>query len=724
MTTKFGLSFLFILFLNSNVIIGQWYLQNPYPTNQDLYSVSFISQTTGWILGKNNTVLKTTDEGNSWKFLNLAPGRTLNYITFSDSTTGWIVGNGGLILKTTDRGDNWFTFSDSLYADLNKVFFTSENTGYIIGSAGTLLKTTNKGLSWFQQYSGTTTNLLSISFYQSWGYISGSDGTIIKTNDSGLNWLKLIPSIVFYSITNTSESNVWGSNGTKLMRSTNGGLTWFVNNYSDNSLFVRFFSPTDGFSASSDVISRNRNQGTKWESININGSPREMCYTGLGRYWFVGDKGLIYHSIDSAKTWKSLSGISGSSVQSINFTTPDSGWAGGSTLIRTTNGGGKWEDVPGFYDYLNHAIPSYVDMISYYVIYSLHFINSKTGWLSVQVMYVNGAHHTFIVKTTDGGLTWITQDILYDTYRTLVSFNFVSPQIGYCSGHIENESGLVYKTTNGGNNWTIIKRDTLSAFYSAFFVNKDTGWVGGWNGSNGALYKTTDGGNSWLSQWDTTLHYNYPSSIYFVTPDIGYIAGAYGLIIKTTNGGITWTIKKNDGLAGNKIQFFNTLEGVCLSYRGYLETSDGGDTWIEKKIILIPGYQMGQLWDMFFLNKETGWISDLNGSIFSSKDRISFIENGHYNSGLINQYRLLQNYPNPFNPSTNITYRLLKKSLVTIKIYNVLGKEVLTLINEVKEPGSYKINFNAGNYNLSSGIYFYRLITPDYNETKKMVLLK
>ncbi len=477
MVSKFTLSFLFLLLLNSNVIIGQWYLQNAYPTNQDLYSVSFISQTKGWILGKNNIILETTDEGNNWKFIDPAPGRTLNYITFSDSTTGWIVGKGGLILKTTDRGDNWFTFSDSLYADLNKILFTSENTGYIIGSAGTILKTTNKGLSWFQQYSGTTSNLLAITFYQSWGYISGSDGTLLKTNDSGLNWLKLLSSIVFYSITNTSESNVWGCNGSNLFRSTNGGFTWFINNYNDKSLFVRFFSPTDGFSASTNVISRNTNQGTNWNPININGSPKEMCLTGQGKYWLVGDKGLIYHSIDSAKTWKSFSRVSGQFINSIYFATPDSGWAGGTVLMRTTNGGGKWEDVPGFYDYLNHAIYSDVGMISYYNIYSLHFINSKTGWLSVLVMYVNGEHNTFIVKTTDGGLTWITQDITYDAYRTLNSFNFVSPQIGYCSGYIQGgygnyETGLVYKTTNGGNNWTLIKQDTFSYFYSAFFINR------------------------------------------------------------------------------------------------------------------------------------------------------------------------------------------------------------------------------------------------------------
>ncbi len=213
--------------------------------------------------------------------------------------------------------------------------------------------------------------------------------------------------------------------------------------------------------------------------------------------------------------------------------------------------------------------------------------------------------------------------------------------------------------------------------------------------------------------------------MYFTTPDTGYICNYDGTIAKTTNSGETWdTSFMGYSLGLKKIQFFNTARGVCLADRGYYETSDGGNNWIMKVRPTITGIQTGQLWDMFFLDEETGWITDLNGSIFSTKNRISSIKEGQVSSGTINQFQLYQNYPNPFNPSTYITYKLSKISFVTIKIYNVLGKEVLTLINEEKEPGTYKINFNAGNYNLSSGIYFYRLVTTEYTETKKMVLLK
>ena len=85
-------------------------------------------------------------------------------------------------------------------------------------------------------------------------------------------------------------------------------------------------------------------------------------------------------------------------------------------------------------------------------------------------------------------------------------------------------------------------------------------------------------------------------------------------------------------------------------------------------------------------------------------------------------FELSQNYPNPFNPSTRINFTITQRSLVTLKIYNVLGKEVSTLINSEKEAGTYNVNFNAGQ--LSTGIYFYKLTAGNNSLVKKMILMK
>ena len=85
-------------------------------------------------------------------------------------------------------------------------------------------------------------------------------------------------------------------------------------------------------------------------------------------------------------------------------------------------------------------------------------------------------------------------------------------------------------------------------------------------------------------------------------------------------------------------------------------------------------------------------------------------------------YFLYQNYPEPFNPSTTIQYRVPEVSFVTLKVYDVIGNEIATLVNQEKQKGSYKLEFNAAS--LPSGVYFYQLKAGSYLNTKKMILLR
>ncbi|MBK7868346.1 MAG: T9SS type A sorting domain-containing protein [Ignavibacteriales bacterium] len=100
------------------------------------------------------------------------------------------------------------------------------------------------------------------------------------------------------------------------------------------------------------------------------------------------------------------------------------------------------------------------------------------------------------------------------------------------------------------------------------------------------------------------------------------------------------------------------------------------------------------------------------------------LDDGHNstNSGIPDRYELFQSYPNPFNPTTTIKYSIPRVSFVNIRIYDILGREVKTLVNEEKLPGIYSIQFNGGNF--TSGVYFYRLQAGSFVETKKFILLK
>ncbi|MBS1492103.1 MAG: T9SS type A sorting domain-containing protein [Bacteroidetes bacterium] len=94
------------------------------------------------------------------------------------------------------------------------------------------------------------------------------------------------------------------------------------------------------------------------------------------------------------------------------------------------------------------------------------------------------------------------------------------------------------------------------------------------------------------------------------------------------------------------------------------------------------------------------------------------------NSDIPDEYTLSQNYPNPFNPATKINYQIRNTGFVTLKIYDMNGSEVAELVNELKTAGSYSITFDAGKYNLASGVYFYKLNTGEFEDTKRMVLIK
>lgn len=91
-------------------------------------------------------------------------------------------------------------------------------------------------------------------------------------------------------------------------------------------------------------------------------------------------------------------------------------------------------------------------------------------------------------------------------------------------------------------------------------------------------------------------------------------------------------------------------------------------------------------------------------------------------SEIPNSYNLYQNFPNPFNPSTKMKFDLPKSSMVTLIIYDILGTELSTLVNEQLKPGTYEVEWDASNS--PSGVYFYKLNTTDYAETRKMVLIK
>ncbi|MCO6473803.1 MAG: T9SS type A sorting domain-containing protein, partial [Melioribacteraceae bacterium] len=176
--------------------------------------------------------------------------------------------------------------------------------------------------------------------------------------------------------------------------------------------------------------------------------------------------------------------------------------------------------------------------------------------------------------------------------------------------------------------------------------------------------------------------------------------------------------------------------GTYISELYYSFSTDGGITWREN-IRLSEGFdphigwpnqqKMGDYFDM--ISDEDGvhlaWCGTFNNEqdVYYGRINTSVIVGIKDSENIIpSEFVLSQNYPNPFNPSTVISYQLSENSKVSLKIYDVLGREIATIVNKQLQPGEYEVEFNAED--LSSGVYYYRLEAGSYNHTKKMILLR
>jgi hypothetical protein len=192
--------------------------------------------------------------------------------------------------------------------------------------------------------------------------------------------------------------------------------------------------------------------------------------------------------------------------------------------------------------------------------------------------------------------------------------------------------------------------------------------------------------------------------------------GSKGLFLSTNNGD-DWT-NLNNGLTGDvwSIVFKNSNIFAGTGHGVYLSTNDGAD-WINVSDGLTNLFALSLIIHNNYLfvgcgNNGWVWRRPLSEMITDVKD----IEQ------LPKEFALNQNYPNPFNPSTKISWQLPIGNLVKLKVYDILGREIVTLVNEYKPMGQYETEFNSAN--LPSGIYFYKLEAGQFTQVKKMILLK
>lgn len=273
-------------------------------------------------------------------------------------------------------------------------------------------------------------------------------------------------------------------------------------------------------------------------------------------------------------------------------------------------------------------------------------------------------------------------------------------------------AGIIYKTTNSGSTWFLSNRIGFD-YYDIKFKDESTGYV-----VLGEVVKTTDSGINWSytgAVFSQTFSMSHPFN------DTLFMSSTNGNVHKSINGGADWTTtntNSTDSLL--KIYFINSLTGFTVGTLGTIaKTTNGGEDWF-----LQESNTTKRLNSVYMINDSDGFIVGDSGKIL--KTTTGGVLNGFTNlkKEIPDKFFLSQNYPNPFNPATNLEFGISELGFVTLKIYDGLGREVETLVNEKLSPGNYNYQFSTFNSNLPSGIYFYRLRAGDFAETKSMILLK
>lgn len=396
-------------------------------------------------------------------------------------------------------------------------------------------------------------------------------------------------------------------------------------------------------------------------------------------------------SLFSQQGWLPQVSGTANNLNSIYFISETTGFTVGNsgTILKTTNSGINW-------------IPQ---TVSSSTLYSVFFIDASTGW----TVGTNGTLGT-IFKSTNSGINWNSQNS--GIPDTLFSVCFTTVNSGYISG----AGGRILKTINGGTNWNVVISGTTNYLYCINFPASSVSSTGFISGSAGTILKTQNQGNNW------TLYTAGTNSLYGIFfPDIvnGFTVGNMGTIFHTINGGVNWILQTSPAaIKLASVYFVSSNMGWAVGNNGFIiNTQNSGTLWTVQ-----PTTTTDNLNSVFFTNSLTGWAAGANGRILHTTNG-GFVPVEKRSSKVPNEYRLYQNYPNPFNPVTKIKFEISEERVVSLKFYDVLGKEVATLINEELNPGMYEVKWDGSNF--TSGIYFYQLITDgNVIDTKKLVLMK
>jgi len=315
-----------------------------------------------------------------------------------------------------------------------------------------------------------------------------------------------------------------------------------------------------------------------------------------------------------------------------------------------------------------------------------------------------------IFRSSNSGSTWVPSGLTNIYFQC-----FLVNSSAIFAGTLFTYPG-VYRTTDNGWNWTRVDID-LPCDVRAL-ANEDTSFL--FAGTYLGVFLSTNGGRNWttvntgLSSLSVTALAIKDSLLFAGTSDAG--------VFVSTNNGESWR-STNNGLTIPWVTTF-AQSGSCIfaaTYRSDLSPADvflstnNGSSWSSTNLLVRDVWALAVSEPYLFAGGGIGGVYRR-----PLAEMITTIETDH--NHILDHPTLEQNYPNPFNPATTITFQLPKQSRVLLRVFDLLGREIATLVDGMEQAGVRSVQFDAGM--LGSGVYFYRLETGGFLQTRKLLLLK
>ena len=651
----------------------------------------------------NGGLFRSTDGGENWYSISNSIDNIGVFVLKTSPAGDVYAGTLRSIYKSTDQGVTWnkvdVSFPQNGYAE--DIAVDDSGNIYVTNNYNGIYKSTDGGNSWAQTNNGFpsskyfrkvvfTTNdiLLASDLYRG----------IYKSTDFGANWVQSNSGYdtTFYVTSfnsNTSGEIFISTAGAGPLKSTDNGNSW-VSIQGDLSLpytsDIDFTSNGDLYVTIVQQLYKSTNGGTNWINITttFNGFGFQSSYIDNNdNVWATTQNSGVIKSTDSGITWNNYtSGLTSTDVSSVVSDASGNLYASitGKGLYSSTDNGNTWNKIT----IVNYEEDTYIRTVE----------AIPSGGLIVYNVY-NG------VKTSTDFSTWnsFSTGLTNQAIQKLA----VSDDYYYAAGW----DGKIFRSPRSAANWIEITDTSVSGYVYDLFVSS-TGDL--YYLFDEEVYKSTNNGDDWIDVGGGVSGYSFSMAehsngdIYFGTSD-----GVY----RSTDAGNSWT-KDVSGLTDGALSLAINSNGSIFAggYNSTSRSNDLGQTWTP----FTSGIFNCRIIDLTFGSGDILFAAAEKMGIYRTTSAITSVDEN--NNQVLNSFILEQNYPNPFNPTTSIRYELGSRQFVQLKVFDLLGNEVATLVTEIKTAGNYEINFNASY--LSSGVYFYKLTAGSLVETKKMILIK